>query len=78
MRFIDLIELNEGLPDARISLDMILQKVGCEHNGCVMFRYSDCEQQQLVDQFKVAKLAGLIRFKEPMDWYEPTNPQAFN
>lgn len=74
MKMCELINENLHTP-AHSSLTRIIKQVGYDYNGFWAFRYSDIQQHNLVSDFKKALLAGLIQFKEPVDWYEPTNPQ---
>jgi hypothetical protein len=74
MRARDLIREQAYTP-AHLALNAIINQVGHDYDGYWSFRYSDIQQNNLVKEFKQAFMAGLIRFKAPVDWYEPTNPQ---
>lgn len=68
MHYSDLIEENF---EAKAALKRLLDAVGHGFEG-QSFKYSDVENLQMVDDFKLVKMAGLIQFKAAPDWWSPT------
>lgn len=69
MHYRDLIEENF---EAKAALKRLLDAVGHGLDG-QRFKYSDVENLQMVDDFKLVKMAGLIDFVAPPDWWAPVN-----
>lgn len=67
MHYSDLIEENF---EAKAALKRLMDTVGHDFEGSA-FKHSDVVNLQMEDDFKLAKMAGLIRFKSAPDWWEP-------